>query len=54
LDYGKVRTMENGERVCTPEQAGELLEGLKTVWQELSKAERWEVRRVWNKLDKPE
>ena len=32
------------ERVCTPEEAGKLLNDLKTVWQELSKAERWEVR----------
>ena len=53
MDYGKVRTMER-ERVCTPEEAGKLLNDLKTVWQELSKAERGEVRRVWSKLDRPE
>ena len=32
------------ERVCSPEEAGKLLDDLKATWGELSKAERWEVR----------
>jgi len=32
------------ERVCSREEAGELLDDLKTAWGELSKAERWELR----------
>ena len=32
------------ERVCSHEEARELLDDLKTAWGELSHAERWELR----------
>ena len=38
------------ERVCSHEEARELLDDLKAAWGELTKAEKWELRGELHKV----